>query len=167
MKSLLKKKSKPKTTEKRNPLPKQTKRPENEEWNHPDPKQKSKDGLTWLSIVIRLHRSLLLEGLFDGIQYTHRINEFSTLLFGQRKRVYSWEPTEELCLWVRPCFSISARHVSFVLLGWFVWWEISGHSAAFVGGVAFRICSKHHTASLYSCIFSPSTLVKSKCATLQ
>ena len=31
--------------------------------------------------------------------------------------------------WVRPCFSNRTQYVLYVLYGWFVQWEVSGHTA--------------------------------------
>ena len=51
-------------------------------------------------------------------------------------------------LWERPYFSSSEQHVSLILQGWFVRWEVSGRTAAALYGDASRICSKQHIASL-------------------
>ena len=48
----------------------------------------------------------------------------------------------------------SALHVLFVLLGWFVRWEVGGCTASVLWGVDFRICSRQHIAFLRSSPFS-------------
>ena len=45
-------------------------------------------------------------------------------------------------LWVHLCLSSSIQQVLFVLLGWFLWWEVSGCTVAILRVVASRICSK-------------------------
>ena len=70
----------------------------------------------------------------------------------------------EHCLWFCPYFSSSAQYVFFVLLRWFEWLVISGHTAAVLWDTALRIYSKHYIISLYCfhLAFSPSILLGSK-----
>ena len=73
------------------------------------------------------------------------------------------EYIEECHLWIHPYFSSSAQHVLFILLGWFVRWEASGHTAAVLYNANYRICSKQHVAVLCksNLAFSQSILLKS------
>ena len=50
-----------------------------------------------------------------------------------------------------------AQHILFLLLGWFVRWETSGHIAGTLLGATSRICSKQHI------VFLCSTQLFSKC----
>ena len=45
--------------------------------------------------------------------------------------------------------AVPTQHVLLVLLGWYAWWELSGHTAAGSLGVDSKICSKQHAAYLY------------------
>ena len=71
-------------------------------------------------------------------------------------------PSVPICL----CsyLSHSVQQLLVVLLGWFVRLDVSGCTAVVLWGVAFRICSKQHTASFcsYSLAFSPGDFLKSK-----
>ena len=53
-------------------------------------------------------------------------------------------------LWIYLHFTSCVQHVLSVLLWWFGWWEVSGHTAAVLLGAAFRIFSEQHVASLCS-----------------
>ena len=57
---------------------------------------------------------------------------------------------EERHLWVHPSFFSSVPHILFILLEWFLRWEVSSQTPAVLYGVASRICSKQHVASLFS-----------------
>ena len=67
-------------------------------------------------------------------------------------------------LWVHLYFSCSHQYVLFVLLGWFVKWEVNGFTAAVLSGAASRICLKQCASSLCSfyLVFSSSALLESK-----
>ena len=47
-------------------------------------------------------------------------------------------------LWVHPYFSSSTQLILFIWLEWFVRWEVSGRTAAFLLHVASRICFEQH-----------------------
>ena len=83
-----------------------------------------------------------------------------SVLVGQQWQVYVWErhlwiqllpsanwTIKRYTFWFHPYFSSSVQHV-FVLLEWFVRWEISGRTAAVLWGAASRICSKQHVTFL-------------------
>ena len=59
-------------------------------------------------------------------------------------------PIGECHLWVHPYFSNSGLHVLFILLEWFVRWDVSGHTADILLGVASRIYSKQHITFLFN-----------------
>ena len=65
---------------------------------------------------------------------------------------------------IYPYFFNSAQHVLFILLGWFVRWEVSGCIAAILLSAASKICSKQHIASFCSShlVFFLGVLLKSK-----
>ena len=52
----------------------------------------------------------------------------------------------ELRLCVCPCFSNNDQHVLFVLLGWFLRWQLRGHTVALLLGITSRICSEQNAA---------------------
>ena len=97
-----------------------------------------------------------LVGPQDSIQNLHRTDGYKFLLLSQHWYVHVLEFTGECHLWVHSCFFSIAQHtllVFFVLLGWFVRWEVSGWTAAVLTGGAFRICSKQHLAFLCNLAF--------------
>ena len=47
-------------------------------------------------------------------------------------------------------FASPTLHVLFILLGWFLRWEVSGRTAAVLWDATSKICSRQHVASLYS-----------------
>ena len=61
-------------------------------------------------------------------------------------------------------FSSSAQNFLLVLFGWFVRWEVNGHTIAVLLGTASGICLKQHVASLCSShlALSSNILLKSK-----
>ena len=48
-------------------------------------------------------------------------------------------PTSSQKFRVCPCFSSSALHILFILLGWFLRWQVSGHTVVVFWGAASRI----------------------------
>ena len=62
----------------------------------------------------------LREGPLDGIQCPHRADEYRFLQVGQHWGVHVWEPTGELHLLSRTCFSSSVEQVLFNLFQWFM-----------------------------------------------
>ena len=67
---------------------------------------------------------------------------YKSLLVGQHWSVYVHDFMRESRLWVRPCFSSCDQRILFVLLGWFMKWEVGGRRAAVLKGVVSRICSR-------------------------
>ena len=61
-----------------------------------------------------------------------------------------WKSTRECRLWVPPYSSGCPQHVLFVILVWFVRWEVSGCTTTVLWGVASRICSEQHIPFLDS-----------------
>ena len=59
------------------------------------------------------------------ILYPHRADVNRFLLVSQHWLIHVLGSIEEHHSWVFPCFSSSVLHVLFVLLGWFLWWEVS------------------------------------------
>ena len=101
-------------------------------------------GFLWLFQSIHPYHPLLTAGPSNYFQCPHRTDVISCWSTNTGTLI------EECCLWVCPCFSNSALHVLFVLLGWFVRLEINGHTAAVLWGAASRICSKQPIAFLGS-----------------
>ena len=61
-------------------------------------------------------------------------------------------------LWVCSYVTTSAQYILFILIEWFVRWEVSARTAASLSDTATsRTCSKQHVAFLYSSLlaFSP------------
>ena len=68
-----------------------------------------------------------------------------------------WGPYKNVT-WVCPCFSTSVPRVLFILLGWFLRWEVDGRIPVVLWGVASRICLIYLVAFLFH-----SYLVSSLC----
>ena len=80
------------------------------------------------------YRPSLLVSPLDGTQFLHRADEYKSLLVGQHWYIRELELRGEFRIWVRPSFYNSAKHFLFVLLGWVVRWEVSGHTTAVLWG---------------------------------
>ena len=80
-----------------------------------------------ISLTLSLHSSQSFIALGGSFQL-HPVSAQSCgkFLFCHPGHVYVKGSIEERPFWVRPCFSSSVPHVLFVLLGWFVRWEVSG-----------------------------------------
>ena len=87
-------------------------------------------GFPWLSRAIRLCRPLRVVGLPGGNQCPHKADECKFLLADPHSGIHVWASIGERRWWVRPRFSSSVQHVEFFSLGWFVRWEVDGHTAA-------------------------------------
>ena len=117
-----------------------------------------------LFLTIHPYHLSLLVGLLDSILCQHRADIFNFLLFGPHRGYHMLVSIRERHLLVLICFSSSAHHVLFVLLGLFVRWEASSRTATVLWSVTSRILSKQHIAFLGSshlafsqCILSAST----------
>ena len=102
--------------------------------------------------------SIPLGCLLDGIQCLYKADECKSLLVTQH-----WYVHVHRRMLVKSS-SLPLQHLLLTLLAWFVWWEVNGLTTAVFSGTAFRICSKLHTASLYSShlAFSPNTSLTSR-----
>ena len=89
-------------------------------------------GLLWLSLTIRSYRSLLLADSLD--------DECKYLLVGRHWCVHVQLSRGECSWWVFSYFTNSSQYV---LLGWFVRWEVSGRTTAVLLGAVSSICWKH------------------------
>ena len=94
-----------------------------------------------LSLFIQPYRPLLPVVLPDCIRCPPKADVHKFLLVGQHFHIHMKRYIEEHRLWIRPCFFSSVLHVSLVLFGWFWRWEVSGRTAVFSWGVAFRTYS--------------------------
>ena len=112
-------------------------------------KSRWQERVHWLSLAIRPYHPSLRVGTDGCILCAYRGDVSRTLLVGQHWYVYVQESIRERHFWVRPCISIGILHVLFVLLEWFVKWEVSGYIVAVLWGVAFRIYSKQQ--AFYKC----------------
>ena len=75
---------------------------------------------------IRPYHPLLPAGLPNYILCPHRAEVNKFLLVGQPLQVHILGSIEERLLSFRSCLSSSVSHVLFVLVGWFLRWEVSG-----------------------------------------
>ena len=102
---------------------------------------------------------LLLLGLLDCIKCPNRAGPYWSANTSASMYRRPWDNiTNEFVL----TFSSNTQHVLFVLLGWFVRWEVNADIATFLLVAASRIGSKHHVAFLCSShlAFSPCFFVR-------
>ena len=94
---------------------------------------------------------LLRLDLPNYIQCPHRADVTKFLLVSQYWYVHVQGSMEEYYLWVCLCFYSSVLHVLFILLGWFLRWEVSGQTTVvlevLLPGLVWN-------SSQHSCIFS-------------
>ena len=96
-----------------------------------DPHQVIQIARCSLAVAIRFYRPSLLEGILDDTQCSHRADVGKFLLVGQHWRVHVSESIRERRrLWIHFNFSCTTPHVLFVLIGWFVRWNVDGCTAA-------------------------------------
>ena len=89
----------------------------------------SKDFLDSLSpFVPIIHRSW--HGLQTISSVRTELMQNNSQLVNQYCSVHVLGSIEECRFWVSPCFFSSVPFVLFVLLGWFVRWEVSGHQGS-------------------------------------
>ena len=96
----------------------------------------------YLTLFRHLSLSSVAHGRFTRLQLVSTQSWCMTLLVDQNSHVYLLKSIKDFRLRIPPCFSSSALHVFFTLLQWFVRWGISGRTAAILGGLASRNCSK-------------------------
>ena len=96
----------------------------------------------WLSHTIHPYHSSLLTVLPKYILCPHRADINKFLWVNQQCHVHVQGSMEEPHFWVHSCFSGSISWVLFVFVRWIFKWEVSGHTAVVLRGVASRICSK-------------------------
>ena len=124
--------------------------------------------MEWCPLTLSHHLSLsaitLGKSLLNNIQCLHRADSCKFLLVNQHWCVYMQKFIGEYHLWVHPFFSSIGQYSLFILLGWFVKWELSGYITAVLWGAASRIWSEQQTVSLCSSYvtFSPNISLKSK-----
>ena len=85
-----------------------------------------------------------------GENCLHRVEVCQFLLVDQNWCVHAMKSTEEHCLRVCLQFSRNTKHFLLVLLGWFMRWKASDHSAAVLWHATPRISSKQHATFLCS-----------------
>ena len=108
-----------------------------------------------LSHSICLYCSSLPAGLPNYILCLHRADVNKLLLVNQHWHVHVLGPMKEHHLWVHPFFYSSVPHV-FVLLVWFLRWEVSGCTAAVL---LLVFVQKQHVEFLYSFHLAFSTCI--------
>ena len=76
--------------------------------------------------IIHRSKQVLLTAFGVSIELMH-VSKY--LLVDQHWCVHTLKSIGERSSWVRPCFISNLLHVLYVLLGWIVRWEVSGHTA--------------------------------------
>ena len=121
------------------------------------PTKTSKYYLLLLLVVVVVVVVVVIVVLIFIIINTHSFDSLSrSIPIGKSSRLY---PISTLCWWMfllvkqhwcggvlrrtsLMCLFLLAQYVLFVLLGWFVWWEVSGRTTAVLWGAASRIFLK-------------------------
>ena len=100
--------------------------------------------LTWISLTLSFsvhsYRLSLMVGFLYFIPCPHRGDIKKFLLVGKCWHIHVKGSIEERHLWICLCSNNSIPQVLFVLLGWFLRWEVNGCTAVVSWGVAARIC---------------------------
>ena len=112
----------------------------------------------FISLDIHPCPLFLLLGPPGCIQFQHRANVCKFLLVGQHWHVHVLVSIKEHGLWFRLYFTpLVVAH----MFGFFVRWEVGARTAAVLGNIASRICSRQHAAFLLSSYlaFSPCVCV--------
>ena len=91
-------------------------------------------------LTIRPYRLSLLTYYLNYIRCSLRAGVFAV----RPALVCQWVGVHKMTLFMSSSFSRNTQHVSLVILGWFVRWEVSSCTATFVVGAASNICSKQH-----------------------
>ena len=123
--------------------------------------------LYWQHVVPWLSHNLSLSSIIPDRSFKqHPMSAqcwCKSLLVSQHFCVHKLESSGEYHLWIHSYFSNSTLHVLFVLLVWFVRWEVSSCTAAVLWCIASRICSKQPVVFLSSShlVFSSSILLAS------
>ena len=104
-------------------------------------------------------RSSLTISLHASLSFTTPAMVLINASWSVNSGVSIWECRSRVC----PYFSSGTLHVLFVLLAWFLRWEVSDYTVAILRGVASWGCSKKHVPFLYSShlAFSPSVALAS------
>ena len=117
------------------------------------------------SLAIHPCQSSLLVSPLDNFSYWLRADKCKFLLLGQHWSVHVLEFIRVCHLWVCPYFTCSTPHVFFVLLGWFLRWEVDGHTVSVLYVAISRICSEQQATFLCDShlAFSLGVLLKPTC----
>ena len=107
--------------------------------------------VSWISLTLYPHPFLLSIVLKTAVSVSTKLTNISLFLFTDTRVSMYWSSEKNIAFDFIPAF-LAIQHVLFffALLGWFVRWELSGHTTAFLWVGMSRICSILRTGYLCS-----------------